>query len=442
MSESRLSAWLEEHPTASPETPQLAEDLDVEVAIIGGGYAGLSSALALAAEGAEVALLEARFCGFGASGRNAGHLTPTIGKDLPTLTLLYREPTVRALLELAERAIAHVEALIESHAIDCAYEATGNVLAAVCERQHGAIDKAARAAEAAGVPGELLDAAQMRRRGLPRAFSRGFLEPSGGLLDPGRYVRALRTAAIDAGVRVFEETPVRTLDLGSRVTLRTPRARVKARNLVLATNAFTGQLGLMQRRMANLGVQLFATAPLSTAQLARVGWQGREGIYTAHEMLESYRLTADNRVVGGAKHVRYRYGGAPSLDADPGIARRLEAVFRQRFPELSDVPVDSHWGGPIALALDFLPLVGRLPDHKNVLYALAFAGHGLAMASYAGVLIADLMHGRPSAGEVLWTRPAVPLPPEPLRWLLARSLTGAFGLIDAVADRLAARSGP
>jgi glycine/D-amino acid oxidase-like deaminating enzyme len=166
-----------------------------------------------------------------------------------------------------------------------------------------------------------------------------------------------------------------------------------------------------------------------------VGWQGREGVYTAHEMLESYRLTRDNRIVGGAKRVRYGYGGRLLPDRDPGVAQLLEATFRRRFPELAGLEIDRHWGGPIAITLDFLPLVGRMREHENVLYAVSFAGHGLAVASYAGTMVADLIAGRSGPGEVLWSRRPFPLPPEPARWLVFRALTGYLGWQDARIDR-------
>jgi gamma-glutamylputrescine oxidase len=181
-------------------------------------------------------------------------------------------------------------------------------------------------------------------------------------------------------------------------------------------------------------VYLFATAPLTTAQRTAIGWRGREGIYTAHEMLESYRLTDDDRIVGGAKTVRYGFDGR-ALEDDPATFAFIEAAFRDRFPELRDVRVTHRWGGPIAFALDFLPAVGVTGTFKNVFYSVGYAGHGIAMASYAGTMIADLLLGRDGPGRALWGRRSVPMPPEPIRWLVAHALVGAFGAIDRRVDR-------
>ena len=128
------SPWLSGMP---PATAPLEGEREADVCVIGGGFAGLSCALALRGEGLDVVVLEAEVAGFGASGRNAGHLTPTIGKDLPTLCSLYSEERVKGLVQLAATSIAHVEELIKKHDIDCDYEAAGNVIAATPRRQKG-----------------------------------------------------------------------------------------------------------------------------------------------------------------------------------------------------------------------------------------------------------------------------------------------------------------
>jgi glycine/D-amino acid oxidase-like deaminating enzyme len=413
---------------------------DADVVIVGAGLTGLSTALALRRDGLDTVVLEAQTSGFGASGRNAGHLTPTIGKDLFTLTRMYGHERVQALVALQELAISHVEALLRRHSIDCRYEPVGNVVAAVHEKQHRNIDRAAAAAAAHGVPGELLDADALERRGLPRAFTRGFFEPHGGVLNPGLYVRGLLTAALGAGAAVYDDSPVVAVEDAPSPVAITPRGRVRARLLVLATNAYTPALPTarhLRRAGMRLQVQLFASAPLTDEQLARVGWRGREGIYTAHEALESYRLSAGNRIVGGSKWVRAGFGDRELDDVDARIAARLEQVFHARFPELADVAVDRHWGGPIFLPLDFLPRLGRGGRHGNMIHSLGYAGHGVALASYAGEMIADLIQDRDGPGAALWSRRALPTPPEPLRWIVYRGIKSALEWLDRRVDRRA-----
>lgn len=429
-----VSPWLAEPPAPHPP---LEGERETDVAVVGAGMTGLGAALALRSEGLRVIVLEAETAGFGASGRNAGHVTPTIGKDLFTLTRLYGAERVGALVRLMEVAISHVESLIRKHAIDCDYEAVGNVVAAVHPSQHRQLDRAAEAAAKHGVPGEVLEADAMERRRLPRAFTRGYHEPHGGLLHPGRYVRGLREAALRAGAELFERTPALEIEDAEPASVRTALGRVRCRAVMVATNAYTPRLGIERRRGVPLWVQLFRTEPLAPPQREALGWRGREGIYTAHELLENYRWTPDGRILGGTKAVRYGYGSRPLPDVDAGVSRRLEALFRERFPELAGVRIERHWGGPIFATLDLLPVVRRIGRRGNLLLAAGYAGHGIPLASYAGEMLVDRLLDRDGLGAVLADRLALPLPPEPLRWLVFQALNGAFRLADRRPDRLA-----
>jgi gamma-glutamylputrescine oxidase len=309
------------------------------------------------------------------------------------------------------------------------------VLAAVHEKQHGMLDKAAKAAAELGLASEMLEPEAMRAHDLPAAFTRGLSMRRGGILDPGRYVQGLGRVAGAKQALVFERTPVVRIEEGSPALVVTPSGRVRARAVVLATNAYTPALGWLRGTIARFHVYLFATAPLAERDLATIGWRGREGIYTAHEMLESYRLTADDRIVGGAKTVRYGFDGR-ALPDDPATFAFIERAFRDRFPTLAHVPVTHRWGGPIAFALDFLPAVGVTGAYRNVYYSVGYAGHGIALGTYGGTMIADLLLGRDGPGRVLWGHRKVPMPPEPLRWLIARGLVAGFGAVDRRVDRL------
>jgi len=416
-------------PADRPEAPQLQYGAETDVVVVGGGFAGLSAALAMRELGYDVVLIEQMQIGFGASGRNAGHLTPVIGKDLPTLTKLFGERPAKALAALAELSVGHVESLIAEHAIDCHYEPVGNLIAAVHERQHGVVDRAAAAAAELGIDAQVLDRA-----------SHALHLRRGGILDPARYVLGLADAAADAGVTIYEQTPVRHIVEGERIGVETPGGLLRADYVVLATNAWTPGLGYLRHTILPIEVTLFRTEPLDEPVLRGLDWHCREGIYTAHEMLESYRLTADARIVGGAKHVRYGFGGRMRGTSDR-LANRLIATFRERFPTLRNVEIADVWTGPIAFALDFLPSVGRTGRHDNVLYATGWAGHGIALASYAGPMLVDLLEGGDGPGWPLWDRRWLPLPPEPLRWLTVHGITKGLGLVDRRIDRLARKGG-
>jgi glycine/D-amino acid oxidase-like deaminating enzyme len=301
-------------------------------------------------------------------------------------------------------------------------------------KQEARLRRAAEAARELGARVRFLPAAELRERGLPAAFLCGALEECGGTLDPGRYVFGLRRAALLAGVRLFEDTRVLELRDGPAVTARCAGGSVSADCAVLATNAYTPALSRLVRRVAPLRVSLFETEPLGAPEREALGWRGREGVYTAHESLESYRLTARGTIVGGAKGVRYAFGSALSPGRDPAAFAAIEAAFRERFPGLA-VPVACFWGGWIGFTPDFLPAIGVDGPHRNVFYGLGYAGHGVAQATLMGSLLAERIRGREHPCEAALRRRALAWPPEPLRWALARLAIGALGLVDARTDR-------
>jgi glycine/D-amino acid oxidase-like deaminating enzyme len=379
-------------------------------------------------------VLEREHAGFGASGRNAGHVTPTLGKDLPTLLAVYGRQRAGRLAHAAEAAIVYLEQRIERHGIDCDYHAGGNVLAGVHDSQRPRLERAARAAQDLGLPARFLTTEEMRSRGIPESFRCGVLEETGGVLHPGRLVLGLRRAALEAGAALYEHTPLLALEEAPRPLLRTPEGRLRADRVVFATNAYTRDTGMLGRRATRLHVTLFQTQRLSEAQRGRLGWQGREGIYTAHEILESYRLTADDRIVGGSKRVRYGWGGGALPEDDPPTQATLERAFRERFPGL-DVGIERFWTGPIGMMLDFLPAIGCTGRFGNLFYAVGYNGHGVALATWAGRALADWITGREGPWRALVERRSFSLPPEPLAWLVTRGLLAGLGALDRRLDR-------
>jgi glycine/D-amino acid oxidase-like deaminating enzyme len=423
--------------TGPPSDPQplLEGEAKADIAVVGGGFTGLATALALRSAGVDVAIVEREFCGAGASGRNAGHLTPTIGKDLPTLVRLFGEVRAAALARLADRAVGCAEDLFRRLGIDCDYVASGNLLAGLHPRQRSRLARAAETAARLGAKVAFLDEAEVRRRGLPGCVRFGVLEERGGTLDPGKLVRGLRAAALAAGCRIYEGSEVRAILEGRTPSVETNAGSLRAERVVVATNAYTPvTLRWLRNRLVPLRVTLFATHPLSAADRARLGWPGREGLYTAHQVLESWRLTADGRLLGGSRWVRYGFGSSLADAAPARLRERLAGLLAQRFPGL-ETGVDAFWGGWIGTTLDFLPLLGVRGEPANLHYGLAYNGHGIAQACLLGRVLADTLLGRENEETSLLARRGIWLPPEPLRWLLARGILGALELADALTDR-------
>jgi gamma-glutamylputrescine oxidase len=432
------SFWLDPAPEPGPALQGAAS---TDVAVIGAGYAGLSTALELRRRGVGVSVVEEEFAGFGASGRNAGHLTPTIGKDLPSVLRGFGRERGGALVALAERGVEHVEGLLDELGINCSYRPVGNVVAGIHDGQRPRLERSARAGIELGAALEPLALEQLSARGLPRAFRCGYLERRGGILDPGRYVRGLADAVRAAGAEVHERSPVVAIDRdGEAVLVRTREGELRARRVVIATNAYTRRLGVPSGGPVAVRVAMVATDPLPEEVRAAIGWDGEEGVYTAHEVLESHRLTVDGRIVSGSRFVRYGNRGEPLEDDDPAHFAAVEAMLRGRFPELAGVGVARAWSGPIGFNLNFLPWLGRSADGR-VSWAVGFAGHGVGLASLAGTWLARLASDEETGVPELTGARRIPMPPEPLRTLITRGLIAGLELLDRRTDRRAARRG-
>lgn len=429
-----ISGYLESSPDRQPA---LAGDARADVAIVGGGLTGLSTALALKRSGVDAVVIEREFCGFGASGRNAGHLTPTIGKDLPTLLMLYGEERTAAIVRFADHCVRRTEALVAELGIDCDYVPSGNVMAVVHPKQERRLRRAAEIAGRVGARVRFLGSDEMRARGLPPAFLSGVHEEAGGTFDPGKLILGLRRAALAAGVRIHEGTRVTHVTKGSKPEVHTVEGTVRAEHVVMASNAWTREIGAPGAKILPLYVTLLETAPLSEAQIATLGgWPRREGIYTAHEVLESYRLSARRTIIGGSKSPRYVWGARPADHGGPNARtqRVIARALRDRFPALAQVPIARYWGGWIAMTLNFLPSIGPLGRDGNLWHALGYNGHGVAQATAVGDILADGITGRDNEWARVFPKPAPTLPPEPFLWLTSRGLLALFGTIDRIVD--------
>lgn len=435
-----ISFWMD---STSISTEALSGAIESDVAVIGGGLTGLSTALALREAGLSVVLLERDVVGSGASGRNCGHVGSTIGKNLPTLRWQLGLERAQAAVTVLKRAIAHFEATIECHKIDCAYERKGNIFAGIHPRQAPFFERSALVAQELGVDVDMLSKAELRHRRIPPAFVCGYQEKLGGSLDPGRYVRALREVALGSGVSLFEHSQVERIEEGSTNHVHTAGGAVRCKWVVLATNAYSPSSGWLARKFMPLSVSAIVTQRLNAAQRDRLGWEGREPIYTGHELLENHRWTHDGRILVGSKRIRFGFGRRFAKPDDPGVFRKLEWVLRERFPELRDVGIERRWTGPVALTSDMLPIFGRRGRHRNIFFGGGYAGHGLSMAGYAGHILRDMILEQPLEEARIFTeRRPLPIPPEPFRWIVGQTVSKGLAVVDDRLDRAASRQHP
>jgi glycine/D-amino acid oxidase-like deaminating enzyme len=427
-----FGGWLDRPHDPQPE---LEGDVSADAVVVGAGFAGLSTALELAARGAKVVVLEREFAGFGASGRNAGYLAG--GQALEYELFLQRvgREQAKKIVGFYDEGVAYVERKLDEYGIDCDYHASGVIRAGIHPSQEKRLRESMQVGIELGSPAQFLDWADMRSRGIPPAFLFGCHMARGGTLDPGKYVSGLRRAALRAGVRLHENTALESYVEGPIVKVRTARGSASAPFVVLATNAYTPQLGLLGDKVMPLQVSAIETEPLSAAQLAALGWPRREGLVTSHWTMESHRLTARNSLVLTTKRLNYSYGSGTPHVPDHAAYRELAVALRDRFPTLADLAIRSCWSGYISFAYDALPVVGEAGARRNILYTAGCSGHGVGTQSLMGQLLAERIRGaeHPLLSALRHKTPSTL--PEPLQWCAVKSTLGVMNMLDDRVNR-------
>lgn len=418
------SGWAD-RPAAA--VPALAGEVTCDVAVVGGGLLGMAAALQLAERGADVVLLEADLCGSGASSRSAGYLTNTLAADADLLSTIHRK-RMHDLVGFADAAVHFTEGLLARLSIECDYQRTGIVGAAVSRGQLRKGRRWVRTLAGAGADSEFVGASEL---GLPPTFLGGLRERVGGLLNPGKYAFGLRDAVLASRARVFEQTPVQTVaNAGTGVTVGVEAGRVRAERVLLATNAYSRDLPIAPRRLAKaIWVTQVETEPIAPERLDEIGWTSRAPIATLHVLLENYRLTPRNTVVIGTRQLQPARGPLRGRRPDAPVVADLVRGFRDRFPTLGDVAPRRAWGGWIAMTPSWLPVAGEV--NPRVLYGIGCNGHGLAQAPYLGTLLADRLAGGAVDLRGIW-RERPRFAPAPLT--TAPGLRAAW-TIDRIADR-------
>lgn len=372
------SGWVDRPTDLSPA---LAGDDTCEVVVVGGGLGGMVAALRLAELGHDVVLLEAEICGWGASARNAGYITQTLGSDPRIIKRFYAE-RARGLHRFANRSVEHSESLIEQHAIECDYLPTGNVATATSAR-------ALRRMHDTVKPSRRVVVGDADTLGIPRTFIGGIHIKVGGILNPGKFALGVRDIVLGSSVRVHEQTLVTDVkDTGRGVTVETTAGRIKARRAILTTNAFTNQLSIAPRNLSTpVWVTAVETEPVSPDRLDAAGWTSRAPITTNHFVMQSFRTTARGTLVTTTRSLQT--GRRPRLDRmpDQSVVRDIVRGLHERFPELQDVGPARAWGGWIGCTPSNMATVGQLTP--NVFYSMACNGHGLPQAPYLGTLLAE-----------------------------------------------------
>lgn len=431
--------WLETAPYTP--RPDLRGDLDVDVAIMGGGFTGLwTAALLLEADPAlRVAVLEAEEIGFGASGRNGGVAMTLLDMSLAHLRRNHGDAAARAAHEAVAASVEEIGKTVAAESIECDWRHGGLMVVATSPGQMTRVRADLDAAAALGLEDFApLTAAEARSRVDSPTYTGGLFEQHCAVVHPAKLVRGLADLAERRGATLFEQTHVDDVRRSGReVLVATPRGTVRADQLVLATNAWTAGTRWRARNVVPLYTYVVLTEPLTDTQWARVGWDGFEGIEDKRNFVHYYRRTADGRILwGGSDGVVYRGSriGA-DLDTNDRVRRRLQATFRHTFPQLDDVGFTHHWGGPVGITASFMPLCGTLLDGR-LHYGVGYNGHGVAPSHTVAKVLRDKVLGRtgPLAGLCFVDSAEGAFPPEPLRWIGAELTRRALLRQDAKLD--------
>lgn len=437
-----VSFWHEIVAPSQP-SPPLSGTVQADVAIIGGGYAGLSTAFELkrAQPGLQVVLLEADVCGYGASGRNGGFAMTLFGLTMELLKLRFGRGAVREAQAFMDEAVDNVGRLVAEHGIDCDYERNGLMTVATSPGSARRLQREAALANSLGFHEiHYLDAVETRRRVNSATYLGARIEENCALINPASFAVGLKSLAERAGAVIYEETPVtvvRTPERHRPIAVETALGQVLTHKVVFATNAYTRAFPQLASRQVPVGTYIVLTEPLSPEQLAPIGWQGREGIEDAPNLVHYYRLTADNRLLMGGGDVTFKRGGKLPNDYEPRVFRELEEHLVLTFPSLQSARITHRWGGPVSVPVDMAPAFGYLGEDRRASYALGCVGHGVAMMSYAGNILRDLVLERRSPFTELFfvNRRTIPWPAEPILFPAARMIRGYMRIEDSLTRR-------
>jgi len=381
-----------------------------DVCIIGAGYTGLSSALHLAQRGYDVVLVEARKPGWGASGRNGGQLCSGQRKDQDELCAMVGTETARQFWELAEAAKNLARQLIAEHNIECDLKpgiAHPNHKPAYARGTEAYVDFLRRQYDYQQI--EYLERDAMAELVGSASYFGGSLDMGAGHLHPLNYALGLTDAALAAGARIYESTIVENITEGSPNRVMTNQGVVEADSVVLACN---GYLGKLEPRVAGkimpINNFIVATEPLNEAQLKVINPRD-VAIADSRFVVNYYRLSADKRMLfGGGENYR------PNFPTD--IANFVRKPMLQVYPQLEESRIDYAWGGTLAVTLNRMPHFGRL-GNNNTYYAQGYSGHGVAMATLAGKLIAEAIAGEAENFDLFGKIPTRSFPGgDLLRW--------------------------
>ncbi len=375
---------------ASSEVPD-----SVEVAVVGGGFCGLSAARALAKRGVKVAVFEAETFGWGASSRNGGMVLTGMKLSVPTLIKRYGRQAVRKMYAASLESIDCVERIIREENIDCNFSRCGH-LEVACKQAHfdGYEESAALIRQEFNHELRIIPKKKLHNEIGSDIYFGGMVDDASASLNPARYAAGLAYAAQRAGACLYDHTRVEKVEATSfngahKFRVQTSRRAISAREVILASGAYTtAATPALRKKIIPIGSYIIATEILPAGLARELGPRNRM-IYDSKHFLYYYRLTPDNRMLFG--------GRAAFFPETENTVRQSAEILRRGmigvYPQLCDAKIEFVWGGTLDFTLDVMPHAGKL---DGMYFAAGFAGHGIAAATWFGAKLAGLICGDPN----------------------------------------------
>ena len=431
---SRYSLWLSQAGDLTPR-PGLRQDLEVDVAIVGGGYTGMWTAYYLhkADPGLRIAIVERDICGFGASGRNGGWCSALFAASKKKIAKQHGRAGAVAMQKAMFGTVDEVGNVAAAEGIDCDFHKGGTLTLAPTPAHIERVKEEVEEERSWGFGDDhyrWLDAEEAKARlNLPELHGAGFT-PHCAALHPAKLARGLAAVVEGMGVPIYEQTAA--LEVSPHRVVAAGDHTVRADYVVLATEAFTVQFPHAARRLVPLYSLMIATEPLPSRFWDEVGWRDRETISDGHHLLIYAQRTADDRIAFGGRGAPYHFGSKVSdgYDRDPDVFGELKRVMNLLFPGTRGAAITHHWGGAVGVPRDWYSSVTL--DADGMAWAGGYVGDGVSTTNLAGRTLRDLILGRDTALTRLpWVGHRSRLwEPEPLRWIGTNLALKAMGSAD------------
>ena len=388
--------------TATPQAPfaPLKGELRADVCIVGGGYTGLSAALHLAQKGRSVVLLEAHRVGFGASGRNGGQVGSGQRQDQDWLERSVGREAARRLWDLAEEAKGMVKSLIQIHAMPVTFHpGIAHVCATDAELRHAQTYAERLQRDYGYLHNEVLTRAEMRAVVGSDRYAGGVIDRDAGHIHPLNFAIGLAKAAADAGAQIFEGAEVLYIDHGTKPVVQTAMGRVICDQVILAGNGYLGNLEpKVAARVMPINNFIIATEPLGDR--ARDVLAQNIAVADSKFVVNYWRLSQDNRLLfGGGESYGYRF---------PDIIKTVLKPMLEVYPQLRGTKIDYAWGGTLAITTNRMPYFAR--PQPNVLAASSCSGHGVALSTLAGKILAEAVAAQSDRFDLMASIPQMRFP--------------------------------